>query len=68
MGSNRSSDLFEFELISPLLEEDENYTCVHNYYIPKNDFTLPVFYWHSGMMSFNSMAKKITFIKSKLGE
>ena len=66
-GPNYSPDWFEFSLIERLLAEDEKYVAIEDYYIPKNDYTLPVYYYY-GMVSFNSMNEKIAFIKSKLDE
>ena len=54
---------FEFGLIEPLLREDPKYT----HYIPKEDFTLPVYDYWRGRMHFESEEDKLAFIKKQLG-
>ena len=67
-GPNSFPDLFEFYLIEPLLREDPKYTISdYNYYVPKEDFTLPVYESGRGRMHFESEKDKLTFIKKQLG-
>ena len=49
-----------------LLKKDDNYAEVSRYYIPKRDYTLPVFDYHRGRMEFDSEEEKAAFIKEVL--
>ena len=69
---NGIPDIFEFNLIGPLLREDPKYTLTDNdyyyeYYVPKEDFTLPVYESRRGRMRFESEKDKLAFIKKQLG-
>lgn len=58
-GPDSIPDLFEFKHILPLLGKDKKYILYSDYYIPKNDDTLPVFNKWSGRVLFdNNQAQK----------
>ena len=61
-GPNRVPDLFEFRLIEPLLREDSKYSKIDDYYIPKEDYTLPMFRVWNGRMYFENDEEKLSFI------
>ena len=69
-GPNSIPDYFEFHLILPLLCEDPKYTPADDdyddYYVPKEDFTLPVYDCKRGRMHFESEKDKLAFIKKRL--
>lgn len=54
---------FEMKFAKKLLDTDEHYLHVDNYYVPASDYTLPVFSEYNGKMSFGSEEEKIQFIK-----
>ena len=66
-------DFFEFNLIESLLREDPKYTIVNHsdyfyeYYVPKEDYTLPVYKCKHGRMYFESEKDKLAFIKKLCG-
>ena len=62
-GPHSVPNEYEFQLALQLLEKDKNYMKISRYIIPKSDYTLPVFDWWSGLMSFGSDKEKISFIK-----
>lgn len=61
-GPNRVPDLFEFRLIEPLLREDSKYSKIDDYYIPKEDYTLPMYRVWNGRMYFENDDEKLSFI------
>lgn len=62
-GPRRISDYFEFNLVEPLLREDSKYTFISNFYLPKEDYTLPVYGKYDGRIYFDSEEEKLAFIK-----
>lgn len=71
-GPNSSDDYFEFRVASSLLAIDPKYTEIgtdkdfwDHYYVPKQDFTLPV-YGNMGKVYFNNQIEKESFIRKLL--
>lgn len=62
-GPHSVPNEYEFHLALQLLEKDKNYIEVSQYFIPRSDYTLPVFDWWSGLISFDSDEEKMSFIK-----
>ena len=61
---------FEMRFASEILDSDENYIHVHigevrwnEYYIPRQDFTLPVYSRVQGKLHFDTEEEKLTFIE-----
>lgn len=65
-GPRSIPDEYESWLALKLLKKDDNYAEVSRYYIPKRDYTLPVFDYHRGRMEFDSEEEKAAFIKEVL--
>ena len=59
------SDYFDFYRIIPLLEEDEKYSKIEEFFIPKKDVTLPVFRDPQGRILFASQEDQKDFIEKK---
>ena len=62
-GPNAIPDWLEFQIAKLILEKDNSYKLIGNYYIPKYDNTLPVYGEYSGRIAFNTQAEKIRFIE-----
>ncbi len=56
----------EFDMALQLLSKDKKYIQIAHYYIPKTDYSLPVFDRYSGLLQFDSDNEKIAFIKEIL--
>ena len=68
-GPNSIPDWLEFQIAKQILEKDNSYKLIGNYYIPKYDNTLPVYGEYSGRIVFNTQADKLRFIEDvKLGK
>ncbi len=68
-GPNSIPDWLEFQIAKQILEKDKSYKLIGNYYIPKYDYTLPVYGEYSGRIVFNTQAEKLKFIEDvKLGK
>lgn len=70
-GPNKVGDLYEFALIESMLKDDPKYVSYKQGYIPKDDFTLPVFsfeYVYGYKMHFKTEEDKIEYIKKGLSE
>lgn len=68
-GPNSMPDWLEFQIAKEILEKDESYKHIGNYYIPKYDNTLPVYGEYSGRLVFRTSTEKLTFIEDvKLGK
>lgn len=61
-GPNSIPDWLEFQIAKRILEKDKSYKHIGNYYIPKNDDTLPVYGEYSGRILFNTQEEKLKFI------
>lgn len=62
---------FEMEFAHEILDKDENYIhvnvdCYDEAYIPRNDYSLPVYSRRRGKMKFVNEAEKAEFIKKAL--
>lgn len=65
-GPNGIANLFEFERILPILDKDVKYQHIGRYYIPKKDYTLPVFdEWFGRILFETSEAQKLFIEKNK---
>lgn len=62
-GPHSISNEYEFYLASQLLSKDKKYITTYRYYIPKDDYSLPVFDRYKGLLQFDSDNKKTEFIK-----
>ncbi len=67
-GDNRGSQEFEMRFASELLNSDENYIHIdddrgNGYYIPRQDYSLPVYSYREGKLYFETEEEKMTFIK-----
>lgn len=62
-GPNSIPDWLEFQIAKQILEKDESYQFIGNYYIPKNDYTLPVYGGYSGRLVFETQNEKLKFIE-----
>lgn len=62
IGPNSIPDCLEYQIARLILEEDENYIKVHDYFIPKEDMSLPVYNWE-GKIAFKSPEEKLDFIR-----
>ncbi len=67
-GPNSIADIFEFGLCKNILREDEKYKETMMAFIPKTDFSLPVFLHEGGLLLFVNESEKIAFIKEHLSE
>lgn len=68
-GPNSIPDWLEFQIAKQILENDESYKHIGNYYIPKYDSTLPVYGDYSGRLVFKTQDEKLKFIEDiKLGK
>lgn len=65
-GPHSVPNEYEFNLALQLLSKDKKYIQISNYYIPKVDYSLPVFYRYRGLLQFDSDNEKIAFIKKIL--
>lgn len=65
-GPHRIPYESEFILAEQLLAKDHKYQNVSGYWIPKSDYSLPVFGFYEGLISFDSDAEKKLFIESVL--
>ncbi len=65
-----NSQEFEMQFASELLDKDENYIHVgegrwNEYYIPRQDMTLPVYSRIKGKLHFDTEEEKLTFIEQQ---
>lgn len=70
-GPNKVSDLYEFALVESMLKDDPKYVSYNHGYIPKDDYTLPVFgfsYVYGYKMHFKTEEDKIEYINKGLAE
>ena len=68
-GPNSIPDWLEFQIAKQILEKDNSYKQMGNYYIPKYDNTLPIYGEYSGRIVFKTQAEKLKFIEDvKLGK
>ena len=65
-GPHSVPNEYEFNLALQLLPKDKKYIQISRYYIPKTDYSLPVFNWYRGLLQFDSDNEKIAFIKEIL--
>lgn len=65
-GPHRVANEYEFHLATQLLAKDKKYIFVSPYYIPKEDYTLPIYDMWQGAMQFGSDDEKAKFIKGIL--
>ena len=67
-GPFAMSDYFEFGRIRPLIEEDKKYMKYKNYYLPKENVSLPVFDDFWGRILFESPEAQAEFIRNAWSE
>lgn len=65
-GPHSVPNEYEFDLALQLLPKDKKYIQISSYYLPKADYSLPVFDWYRGLLQFDSDNEKIAFIKEIL--
>lgn len=61
-GANIWPEWWEMNHVRPLLDEDPKYLRSQEFYVPKTDFTLPVYHRLTGIVRFESQKEKEYFI------
>lgn len=61
-GPNNIPDWLEFQVALRLLDKDNRYIIIGNYYVPKDDETLPIYGVYQGKLTFDSFDAKKKFI------
>lgn len=61
-GPNSIPDWLEFQVALRLLEKDNRYRAIGNYYVPQSDETLPIYDVYQGKLTFDSLDIKKKFI------
>lgn len=65
-GPHSVPNEYEFNLALQLLSKDKKYIQISRYYLPKADYSLPIYDKYRGLLQFDSDSEKIAFIEEIL--
>ena len=63
-GPNAIPDWLEFKIALKFLQDDSKYVRIREYYLPIEDYTLPIFNIYEGKIIFQSFNEKTMFIEN----